>query len=264
MLKLRLITAAIGLPLLIAAVWFGAPWFTILVAAMAALGSFEFYRMSNNLGLQPLHIFGAIWTVVLVIGQHCKYSLTIPLLVTLGIVIPAVWMLFRRSREKAFVEWALTIAGILYIGWMMSWWVGLRNLELGREWVFFGLFATFANDTCAFFCGRTWGTKPLAPSISPAKTWQGAIGGSIATIVAAIILKAVFHLPSTYLQIALLGCLLSVFAQLGDLLESLFKRNAGIKDSGTMLPGHGGILDRIDSLIFTGFIVYYWAIFTGV
>lgn len=263
MLKLRILTAVIGLPFLIAVVWFGTPWFTIIVAAMAAIGSFEFYRMGDNLGLQPLWIFGVAWTIVLVASQHCEYSATMPLLVTLGVVIPAIWMLFRRSREKALVGWAFTIAGILYIGWMMSWWVGLRNLELGKEWVFFGLFTTFANDTSAFFCGRTWGTKPLAPSISPAKTWQGAVAGGIATIVAAVILKAVFHLPSPYLQIALLGCLISIFAQLGDLLESLFKRNAGVKDSGKLLPGHGGILDRIDSLIFTGFVVYYWVLLTG-
>lgn len=262
MLKLRIITAVAGLPLLIAAVWFGTPWFTIIVAAMAAIGSFEFYRMCHNLGFQTLRSFAVVWTVLLVAGQHCKYDVVTPLLVTLGVVVPAVWMLIRRNRERAFVEWAFTIAGILYIGWMMSWWIGLRNLEMGREWVFFGLFTTFANDTCAFFCGRTWGRKPLAPSISPGKTWQGAIGGGIAAVIVSVALKAVLQLPSTYLQVSLLGCLVSIFAQLGDLLESLFKRNAGVKDSSKLLPGHGGILDRIDSLIFTGFIVYYWVIFT--
>ncbi len=262
MLRLRVITAVIGLPLLVAAIWFGAPWFTVIVAAMAAIGSFEFYRMADNLNSQPLRIFGVVWTAALVISQHSRDSILVPLLVTLGIVIPAIWILIRRNRERAFISWTVTVAGILYIGWMMSWWVGLRTLELGREWVFFGLFTTFANDTCAFFCGRAWGTRPLAPSISPAKTWQGAIGGGIATIIAALALKAIFHLPSTYLQISLLGCLISIFAQLGDLLESLFKRNVGVKDSGKLLPGHGGILDRIDSLIFTGFIVYYWVMLT--
>ncbi len=263
MLRLRIITAVIGLPLLIAAIWFGAPWFTVIVAAMAAIGSFEFYRMADNLGARPTWVFGVIWTTALVFSQHYRYSELMQLLIALGIVIPAIWVLSRRNRERALISWALTIAGILYIGWMMSWWVGLRELELGREWVFFGLFATFANDTSAFFCGRTWGTRPLAPSISPAKTWQGAIAGGVATIIAAIALKTILRLPSTHLQISLLGLLISIFAQLGDLLESLFKRNVGVKDSGKLLPGHGGILDRIDSLIFTGFIVYYWVIFTG-
>jgi len=263
MLKLRIITAVIGLPILVAAVWFGTPWFTILIVAMAAIASFEFYKMSGNLGLQPLSLFGIFWTVLLVASQHCQYDATIPLLVTLGIVIPAIWLLIRPSGRNALASWALTIAGILYIGWMLGWWVSLRNLDNGREWVFFGLIATFANDTCAFFCGRTWGTKPLAPSISPGKTWQGAIGGGLATIAISIILKALLHLPTNYWQIALLGCLTSIFAQLGDLTESLFKRNAGVKDSGRLLPGHGGILDRVDSLIFTGAIVYYWVILTG-
>ena len=100
----------------------------------------------------------------------------------------------------------------------------------------------------------------MAPSISPGKTWEGAIGGLLASIAASLILGTIFPLPFNYWQIALLGCIISIFAQLGDLVESMLKRNTGVKDAGKLIPGHGGILDRIDSLIFSGVIVYYCVI----
>jgi phosphatidate cytidylyltransferase len=159
--------------------------------------------------------------------------------------------------EQAFTNWAWTMAGILYIGWMLSHWVELRSLEAGKELVFWAMFTTFASDTSAFFTGRAWGKHALAPAISPGKTWEGAVGGLLASIIASLILGIIFPLPFSYWQIALLGCIISIFAQLGDLAESMLKRNTGVKDTGKLIPGHGGILDRIDSLIFTGVIVYY-------
>jgi phosphatidate cytidylyltransferase len=150
------------------------------------------------------------------------------------------------------------MAGILYIGWMLSYWVDLRSLEDGRELVFLAMFTTFASDTSAFFVGRAWGKHALAPSISSGKTWEGAVGGLLSSIVVTLILGVIFKLPFSYWQIALLGFIISIFAQLGDLAESLLKRNTGVKNAGKLMPGHGGILDRIDSLIFTGVIVYYF------
>jgi phosphatidate cytidylyltransferase len=150
------------------------------------------------------------------------------------------------------------MAGILYIGWMLSYWVQLRGLEDGRELVFLAMFTTFASDTSAFFIGRTWGKHALVPAISSGKTWEGAIGGLLSSIAASFIISVIFTLPFSYWQIALVGLIISVFAQLGDLVESLLKRNTGVKDASKLIPGHGGILDRLDSLIFTGVIVYYF------
>ncbi|UCH51567.1 MAG: phosphatidate cytidylyltransferase [Chloroflexota bacterium] len=257
MLRHRILTAVIGLPLLIAIIWFGEPWFTILIAVMAVLGSWEFYRMTRQAKIQPITYFGMAWVLLLVISPHCPYSPTMPFIITLAIVIPLVWLLFRSPKEQAFTNWAWTIAGILYIGWMLSYWVEIRSLEAGKELVFLAMFTTFVNDTSAFFVGRAWGKHALAPSISAGKTWEGAIGGLLASVVASLILSIIFPLPFNYWQIALLGCIISLFAQLGDLVESLLKRNTGVKDAGKLLPGHGGILDRLDSLIFTGVIVYY-------
>ena len=257
MLRYRILTAVIGLPLLIAIIWFGEPWFTLLIAAMAGLGSWEFYRMAGQSKLQPITYLGMVWVLLIILSPHCPYAATTPFLITSAIVISLIWLLFRSPRDNAFTNWAWTIAGILYIGWMLSYWVELRSLEAGKELVFWAMFTTFASDTSAFFIGRRWGKHALAPSISPGKTWEGAIGGLLASIIASLILRAIFPLPFSYWQIALLGCVISLFAQLGDLVESLLKRNTGVKDAGKLIPGHGGILDRIDSLIFTGVIVYY-------
>jgi phosphatidate cytidylyltransferase len=257
MLRHRILTAVVGLPLLIAIIWFGEPWFTILIAIMAVLGSWEFYRMTGRSKIQPITYFGMAWVLLLVISPHCPYSLTTPFLITSAIVISLIWLLFRSPSEQAFTNWAWTMAGVLYIGWMLSYWVELRSLEAGKELVFWAMFTTFANDTSAFFVGRAWGKHALAPSISAGKTWEGAIGGLLASIVVSLILGMIFPLPFSYWQTALLGCIISLFAQLGDLVESLLKRNTGVKDAGKLIPGHGGILDRLDSLIFTGVIVYY-------
>jgi len=266
MLRQRVFTVIIGLPFLIAILWFGEPWFTLLIAAMAMISSLEFYRMASHSKIQPLTYFGIAWALLLVLSPHCPNTTTTPFLITSAIVISLTWLLFRSPKGQAFNSWAWTIAGILYIGWMLSYWVDLRNLEAGREWVLCGMLTNFANDTGAFFIGRAWAKHPLASTISPSKTWEGAVGGLLAAIAASLILNAFFSwlnypLPLNYWQMALLGGVISIFAQLGDLVESLLKRNTGSKDSGKLLPGHGGILDRIDSIIFTGVVVYYYVIF---
>ncbi|MBL7208813.1 MAG: phosphatidate cytidylyltransferase [Dehalococcoidia bacterium] len=261
MLRQRIITAVIGLPLLIAAIWFGGPWFTLLIAAVAVLGSLEFYRMAIRLEIQPITYFGAACVLLLVFSPHCPYAATTSFLITSSVAISLVWLLFRSPREQAFNNWAWTVAGILYTGWMLSYWVELRNLEAGKAWVFWAIFTTMASDTCAFFAGRAWGKHPLAPALSPGKTWEGAIGGLLAGVIVSLILGMIFSLPFNCWQMAFLGGIISTFAQLGDLVESLLKRNTGTKDSGSLLPGHGGILDRIDSYIFTGVTAYYCAAF---
>ncbi len=141
----------------------------------------------------------------------------------------------------------------------------LRQLDHGRELVILALFTTFACDTSAFFVGRTWGKHHMTPTISPHKTWEGAIGGFAGAVAAAAALCYLLNLgswtlPLSYLEAVGVGCLVGVAAQLGDLLESMLKRRAGVKDSGNLLPGHGGVLDRIDSLVFTGVIVYYFVL----
>ena len=191
-------------------------------------------------------------------------------------VLTLTWILLRRKKDGAVASWAWTMAGILYVGWLLGHVVSLRGLTdsygsdiLGRNWVFFILLATVASDTAAFFIGRAVGRHKLAPQISPNKTWEGAIAGVIGAIVFSLLftptelfsLTNPLHIQGiSYGEAILLGALVSIFGQFGDLAESLLKRNAKVKDSGNLLPGHGGVLDRLDSIIFAGVVVYYFAV----
>ena len=266
MLKHRVITAAVGVPLIILAIWFGDPWpwFSLVMAAAALAGTYEFYHMADFDKREPLIYMGLLWSLALVLSPHYRNLDILPIVITATMLISLIWLLLRPSREKIFHDWAWTIVGALYVGWMLGYWLNLRGLEDGRNWVYLAMLTTFANDTGAYFIGRARGKHKLVPMISPAKTWEGAIGGLISAILAAIIIAMVLNLISPftfkYWQIILLGFLVSLFAQLGDLVESLLKRNMGMKESGNLLPGHGGILDRFDSLIFVGAVVYYYVI----
>jgi len=262
MLGKRVITALWGIPLLVVAIWFDKPlpWFTILVAIWGVLAAFEFYRMVNTSRVPPLTYFGLIWTLLFILSPHFNYDFLIPLLLTSAVILSLIWLLLHPQKEGAFAGWAWTIAGILYVGWLLSYFVALRGLDGGRDWVFFALFTTFGSDTAAFFTGRAWGRHYLAPNISPGKTWEGAIAGVFVAIIVSLVLVTLFSLPLGYGQAILLGLLVSIFGQLGDLVESLLKRNMGVKDSGKLIPGHGGVLDRIDSVVFAGVVVYYYVI----
>ena len=258
MLKKRVVTALIGIPLLIVAVWFDTPlpWFSILAAVWCLLAVFEFYRITSVTGVPALTYFGLICTVLFVLSPHFKEIFPVTQLLTLVMLISLILLLFRRQKEGIFSAWAWTIAGILYVGWLFSYLVALR-LEAGSEWVFLALFTIFGSDSAAFFVGRWLGKHRLAPSISPAKTWEGAIGGVFGAVIVSIIVVALFGLPLNYWQTVVLGILISVLGQFGDLAESLLKRNMGVKESGNLMPGHGGLLDRMDSVIFTGVVTYY-------
>lgn len=264
MLKKRVITSLWIIPLLTGVVWFDRPlpWFTVLAAIWGLLAVFEFYRLVATTSVAPLTYFGLLWTLFFILSPHLDYDLTVPLLLTTAIVLPLLWLVLRQHREGAFLGWAWTLAGILYVGWLLSFLVALR-LEAGRNWVFFAFFTTFGSDTLAFFVGRALGRHHLAPRISPNKTWEGAIGGVFGAIVVGLlfVLPTPLHLPLGYGQAILLALLVSVFGQLGDLTESLFKRNAGVKESGTVIPGHGGFLDRMDSIVFAGVVVYLYYTF---
>ncbi len=269
MLKQRVITAAVGVPLVIAVIWFGDPWFSLLTSGVVLAGTFEFYRMANFDKRYPLIYFGLLWALAIVLSSlilHYKGINTLPIVMAGAIIISLIWIAHRPLREKAFFNWAWMVAGVLYVGWMLTYWLNLRFLEDGRNWVYLALLTTFANDSGAFFIGRTWGKHHLASAISPSKTWEGALGGLLSAILGAIVITIILNFISPFTfkiwQVVIFGCLVSIFAQLGDLVESLLKRNMGVRESGNLLPGHGGILDRFDSLIFVGVLVYYYVNFT--
>ena len=273
MLKKRLITAFCLLPLVVLVVWFDKPlpWLTIFAAIWGVLAALEFYRAVSASGqkILPLTIFGLILTLLFIIsrdsgllealGKSFNTNLINPALLAATLLLPFIWLL-RRRREGLYNSWVWTVAGVLYVGWMLGHLVALRGLDYGRDWVLFALFVTFASDTAAYFIGSAFGKHPLAPTISPRKTWEGAVGGIVGAIGFGMLLVLVLDLPINYIQAIPLTIAVSIFGQMGDLLESLFKRNVGVKDSGNTMPGHGGFLDRMDSVIFAGAFVYYYAV----
>lgn len=261
MLKKRVITSLYAIPLLIILIWFDKPlpWFTLFIALWGALAAFEFYRMVAGSKAPPLTYFGIIWTLLFILSPHFDYGFLPLLLFASAVILSPILLILRPRKESFFASWVWTMAGILYVGWLLSYLVALR-LEVGRSWVFLAIFTTFGSDMAAFFVGRALGKHRLAPRISPGKTWEGAVAGVFGAIIASLIVVAVFSMPLSFGQAILLGLLVSIFGQIGDLLESLFKRNMGVKESGKLLPGHGGLLDRMDSVVFAGIVVYLFYI----
>lgn len=265
MMRKRITTTLAGLPLVIAAIWFGAPWFTILIALGALLAIWEFYHLVSRAKAPTLTRFGLIYTLLFVASPHLRFgdfSTNQTLLLTSAIILSLVWLLVRPQKETAFASWVWSLGGVVYLGLLLSYLVALRGLSGGREWVFFALFTNASSDTIAYFIGQFWGRRRLAPSISPGKTWEGAGGGIFGAVLGGTALFYLLELPASfgYGQAVLLSILISVAGQLGDLVESLFKRNMGVKESGKLLPGHGGFLDRIDSVVFVGVVVYHYVI----
>ncbi len=260
MFKKRLLTALVGLPIVIAAVWFDEPlsWFTVLAVVWGVLAVLEFYRLAATFKVPLLTTFGVIWTALFILSPHVKYEFTAPVLFTSGVVISLIWLVLKPQKEGAFAGWVWTMGGVIYLGWLLSLFVALR-LDGGRNWVFLALFTTFASDTAAYFAGRTFGRHKLAPHISPHKTWEGAIAGVITAIGVSLlfILPTPLQLSLAWWQASIIGLLVSVLGQFGDLAKSILKRNVGVKESGNLLPGHGGALDRTDSVVFAGVVVYY-------
>jgi len=202
MLRLRVITGAVGVPLIGLAIWFGAPWFSILMAAAAVAGTLEFYRLGGLDKRDPLLYLGVLWALGLLLSPLYRSPGTLALAVTTGLVVSALWTLCRRSRENALRDWAWTVAGALYVGWMLSYWLDLRGLEDGRNWVLLAILTIFANDTGAFFIGRRFGRHKMAPRISPAKTWEGAVAGLVSAVVGALIVAlGLSHVLSFHLTL---------------------------------------------------------------
>ena len=287
----RVLTALVGLPVLAAAIWYGSPWLTLLVLTTAALGVGEFYRLTPP-GVGPLSAgLGTLWVAAMVLGAQATGSAGGFLLVSAivwaaGAFVALLWLigLYREPvasdqrsvnghRAPAAGHWLLAtawlLAGPLYVGFLLSHALPLREVgqatdgagDMGRLWLLLTVLVTFAADTGAFLVGRTVGHRVIksgmAPRISPAKTWEGAVGGFVAAVAAAVALGLLFGLDVLWWQAAVIGATVGIVAQCGDLLESALKRMSNVKDAGSIIPGHGGILDRLDSIVFSLPAVYY-------
>ena len=266
----RVLFALVGAPLTIALIYFGGWVLAAALGAIAALGAWELCRMTRMAGNQPLDTVAIVIAACVPLMVHATYlgvfrvTITIAVLIFLAITAGVIWA--RGTAGKPLVSLALTITGIIYPA-LVTYMYPIRyhdyvvDARAGTALVMLPIALTWATDTGAYFFGRTFGKHKLIPSVSPAKTIEGAVGGVVVAVLFAwayvlFALKPLAQLSMLPLGLTVFAILISVVAQTGDLAESLFKRDAGVKDSSRLLPGHGGILDRFDSLLFVLPVAY--------
>jgi phosphatidate cytidylyltransferase len=270
-LALRIASGVLFVPALILLARQGGIAFWLLIALEVTLGLIEFYRMMKSRGLHPFQPLGVLsglallWISYRPATPHVGFLVTAVLLLVLGLEL-------RRPEQRQRVEdIAVTSFGVLYVGWLSAHLVLLRELPLrlgasradigyaqGASFVLLAFFITWSCDTGAYAIGRAVGRNRPWVRISPRKSVEGAFGGLAFSLAAAFIARRWFAPYLTIGDAAALGLLVAVFAQVGDLVESLLKRDAAHGDSSNLIPGHGGVLDRFDSLYFAAPVVYYY------
>lgn len=257
MLTQRIISALVGIPLIVLAVWFGGIPLILLTGLIIVLGLREMTEMLAKLGLKPSLWLAVAGGLIMTAGSFL-YKDGYP-----GPTITIILFMHLLATVALYPRYSLldsagTMMGTMYVG-LLNYFYLLRMLPDGWIWLIFTLTATWATDTMAYFVGMAFGRRRIAPALSPKKTLEGAVGGFAGSILVAAAFSFIYSfLPLS--KVLLLGLTLGAAAQVGDLLESAFKRQAGVKDSSDLIPGHGGILDRIDSTLFTAPLVYYFVL----
>ena len=271
----RILTAAVALPILLFVVWRGELWFAALVTLAAALGAWELSRMAERWGQKPVMPVAVVLAAALAVSYHLipepnypENMESVAAFPALLAVSAAVLMLLARRLRGPLGRALITCCVILAIGGTLFHAPLLRGFDSlsaneGLLWVIFLLGVTFATDTAAYFVGRTIGSRKLAPNVSPNKTWEGAIGGFLGAVAAGAALNMALGLDAHIIIAALGSAILGVTGQLGDLYESKLKRLADVKDSGALFPGHGGVLDRMDSLMWNVVVLYHLVALTS-
>ncbi len=230
----------------------------VLVAGVLALG--EFYRLHfQERHLVPITLGGFAGLGLLLASAQWPYVMSdrAPLMATLLLTLLIPYA-FQADIRRSLLDSAVLVFGALYIGLTLSYLPLTRSLPDGAFLIFFLVLITWAGDTGAYYAGTILGRHRLAPRISPNKTVEGLIGGLILSVIMAHVARAWFVPAFSLVDCWILGILLTVAGVIGDLTESLLKRSAGVKDSGGLIPGHGGMLDRLDSLLFTAPTFYYY------
>lgn len=256
MLLYRILSALVGIPVILLSVWYGGLLWSIVVLIIAVMGIFEMYHLWGKLNV---HIWlpGSLLGVLLFVGSAYFVKGDLFGGAILLILLVLVCYLVAVYPAFTFTDLAATLLTPIYAGWLLTHMVLLRQLPGGFNYVLLVLVATWSTDTFAYFVGINLGKRKLAPVISPNKSVEGSAGGVAGSILAALVVGLADG-RLMVMDCVVLGVIIGIVGQLGDLLESAFKRMAGVKDSGKLIPGHGGILDRFDSLYFTAPLVYYY------
>ena len=257
-LRPRLLTAAVGLPLLGLVLWAGNPIVAVAAIAAALVALREVFGLAAKAGAAPVRAPGIVVGAAVVAAAAFDGAFALALFAA-GMVVVLGAALYRATVAHAWRAFIVTGAGTVYVALPLAALVLLRDRPMGLEWCAVAFVAVFAADTCAYFAGKTFGRRKMAPAISPGKTWEGAAGGLAGAVLATLALTALTGIPFHAGAAIGLGVGVGALSQAGDLLESKLKRLANAKDSGAVLPGHGGLLDRLDSLLPVFALVYYAA-----
>lgn len=236
----------------------------LFLASLAGL--MEFYRIAAPNLPKSIRWPGYLFPLVLFLLIYTGKFYLLPAIIVLLAVVPmALFVILPHSpRLDSSVLVGKGLLGPIYICLPLAMLMIIDRYPQGNLWVFFLLAVIFANDTGAFYCGRQFGKHKLHESLSPSKTWEGAVGGVLSSIIAALWFLYILHLHDISFGILSLVVALSTVGQIGDLAESMLKRSHGVKDSGKILPGHGGVLDRIDGLLFAIPVLYIYFYFCGI
>lgn len=260
-MQARVLTALAGISFLLILIGFGRPWHLfsifIFIVTVGALCEYFFIAFPDRWKERVLGIF---FGVVISLPMVLDPFLPEPGLFLAGVIVAAfsVYLFFGEGLEERYQHLAWTVLGVVYIGYLFPHFALIYRAPKGVEWVFFILLVVMAGDTAGYFMGMALGRRKLYPEVSPGKTTVGALSSLVASVLAGLLGARFLLFHMSWLEVVLLSMILSLLGQLGDLFESWIKRVFSVKDSGRLLPGHGGLLDRLDSLIFPAvFTTYY-------
>ncbi len=252
---------AIGVVMLAVVIWGRELGLGIMLALIAGLASAEFYTITRREHRLPNEVFGVIAAAAMPVAAAQWGRLGLTASVTILMIASLVWhVVFRQVRTA---DTAVTVFGAVYVGFLLAHLVLVRSLDSGTALVLAIIVSVWVNDVFAYLVGSTMGRHKLAPRISPNKSWEGLIAGTLLTVVTWVVLHYLTDPPLSLAWFVFVGIGISIAAIVGDLFESRLKREAGVKDSGALLPGHGGFLDRFDSLILVSVVAYYLLVWGG-
>ncbi|MPZ50764.1 MAG: phosphatidate cytidylyltransferase [Dehalococcoidia bacterium] len=257
MLITRLATAAVGIPLVAGAIWIG----DLLLPAVVALAAFVAVveiAHARDAARTPLALLSAGLAATLPFAAFAGLDWLLGGIVLAILVLSAAFVIVTRDPALDIDSWLWGLASALYFGALAAHFILLREAPNGRDWLFFAVLTVWTTDTGAYFLGRAIGRHKLAPAISPGKTIEGALGGLATGLIAVFVLDWAFDLGLAAGHLIALGLTVPIVTQAGDLAESAIKRALAVKDSSGLIPGHGGVADRLDSLLFAAPAVYYY------
>ena len=261
-LMLRTLTILVGAPIIWGCVYFGSLYFLALVLILALVSINEFYSLMMKKGYYPAFWVGNVITIFFIVFSYYVLSkhweLANSTILTIAATLALMSGVFLKREKDTIVDVAVTLLGMIYIGWFFSYFLFIRNLTAHGAYLFFLVITIWAMDIVAYIVGKKFGKHKMSPTISPHKSWEGAIAGFFTCIIAADIFSGFMLINGMHALI--LGVIIGVVAQLSDLVESVIKRDAGVKDASNIVPGHGGVLDRMDSFILTAPIMYYYVV----